>query len=83
MPVADLAGEDLDFAFVPPLRRRGKMLGRIGRRLARFNFTDDGIDALAHCVYQSFSLAVGSRPTMNVRYVQLPYPMYVAPQYDP
>ena len=73
--VADLAGEDLDFALVSPFGRGWKMFRRVGRRLAWFDFADDRIEALAHLFIPVFSLAVGSRPTMNVRYVQLPYPI--------
>src|SRR5262245_58360726 len=45
--VADLAGEDFDFAFVSPFARRRKMLRGIGSCLARFDLADDRIEALA------------------------------------
>src|SRR5438445_8628187 len=46
--VADFTGKNFDFALLPPFARRRKMLRRVRRCLARFNFFDDGIDTLAH-----------------------------------
>src|SRR5574341_1086130 len=61
--VADLAGEDLDFALVAPLGRRRKMLRRVRRRFAGLDLTDHGIEAIAHLFVPI--LFFGCRPSAD------------------
>src|SRR5262245_63751150 len=57
--VANLAGEDFDFALVSPFARRRKVLRGISGCLAWLDFADDRIETFAHLFVPIFFFGRG------------------------